>query len=224
MQLLKYCGKADSLCSWGFWKKHTRSSTSFKKCDKLWGGEERRRGGGGREWEEGVGSGGRDEGGGGGEEEESRRREEGKRGRDATSVDTPSGEGCNECRHSIWGGMQRVAFPYYSLHNLSQYKLKQMVRADVYFMEMQETNQRVQRGQDLYSYNLDVLYLPMGHKDVFINFEFSRVFYTCVYIFLGCVSVLVTFIQWLYHRFWTELRFPPRLFNSNYVSQVFPQV
>ena len=84
--------------------------------------------------------------------------------------------------------------------------------------------QIVQRGKVKFEYNLDVLYWGMSHRDVMINFVFPQTFYSALYFLIGLVAIVLVWVQWLYHWFLSEIRYPPRLFNFQYISFMFPPI
>jgi hypothetical protein len=101
---------------------------------------------------------------------------------------------------------------------------KIMVKGDVYFQNFIMPEQIVQRGKVKFEYNLDVLWWGMSHRDVMINFVFPEQFYVALYILIGIVAILLVWIQWLYHYILSEIRYPPRLFNFQYISFMFPPI
>jgi len=66
-------------------------------------------------------------------------------------------------------------------------------------------------GKSSWKYKLTVLYYPMSHFEVMVNFAFPFSFYFMLYFGMGCLSVGMVACLWCYHRFMCRLAYPPKL-------------
>eukprot|EP00931_Biecheleriopsis_adriatica_P048079 TRINITY_DN27768_c0_g1_i1.p1 TRINITY_DN27768_c0_g1~~TRINITY_DN27768_c0_g1_i1.p1 ORF type:complete len:5619 (+),score=1069.33 TRINITY_DN27768_c0_g1_i1:1474-16857(+) len=76
-----------------------------------------------------------------------------------------------------------------------------------------EPDDKVRTGKAAWTYKLVVLYYPMTHFEVLVNFAFPQVFYLVVYVACGCTCVMIVMVLWGYHRFMCKTAGPPKLLD-----------
>ncbi len=89
-----------------------------------------------------------------------------------------------------------LTISYYQVDN----SRKRIILAELEFDDFQplaeeEANLTVKVG-----YNLTFSFVPLSHKDLTINFAFTSRFYIILYLLVGSIAVIITFIFVMYHR------------------------
>ncbi|CAE8717038.1 unnamed protein product, partial [Polarella glacialis] len=80
-------------------------------------------------------------------------------------------------------------------------------------------------GREKWTYELAVLYYPMSHFEVMVNFAFPSWCYFVLYGAVGGICVMIVLVLWGYHRAMSHLRYPPKLADWRHITvMVVPSV
>merc|ERR1719326_935198 len=71
-----------------------------------------------------------------------------------------------------------IAFQYWQQTE----SLKYLASGRVYYMDFQRPTEQILRGNEIWTYDLQVLYFPMSHFEVMVNFAFPPNFYFILYV------------------------------------------
>jgi hypothetical protein len=107
-----------------------------------------------------------------------------------------------------------LAFQYWQQTETDKY----LASGRVYYMDFEKPSEEVLRGKDIWVYNLEVLYFPMSHFEVMVNFAFPANFYFTLYVLIGFICVGIMSIFWLYHWLLPDVRVvvKPKLRDRRY--------
>jgi hypothetical protein len=85
---------------------------------------------------------------------------------------------------------------YYQVDN----DRKRIILAELEFDDFQPLSESEANLTDKVHYNLTFGFVPLSHKDLTINFAFTSRFYIILYLLVGTIATIITFIFVIYHR------------------------
>jgi hypothetical protein len=109
-----------------------------------------------------------------------------------------------------------VAFQYWQRTD----KKKYLANGRVWYLDLKRPNEETLRGNQIWNYTLEVLYYPMSHFEVMVNFAFPMQFYFVLYMGIGCICLGVMWNFWLFHRTFPDVRvtLKPKLFDMRFLQ------
>jgi len=103
---------------------------------------------------------------------------------------------------------------------------KVLASGRVYFLDLEKPSELVARGWEEWQYTLEVLYFPMSHFELMVNFAFPGDFYFVLYILVGIGCLGMIWVFWLFHWFCPDPRLTvkPKLFDIRLIRVVLTPV
>jgi hypothetical protein len=113
-----------------------------------------------------------------------------------------------------------LSFQYWQKTNTE----KIMTLSRVYYTDWERPNRFEASGKALWEYTLEVLYFPMSHFEVMVNFAFPLQFYIAIFVLVGMALTAMVYVLYGYHRITTRLARPPKLLDMRFVTVVLPPI
>eukprot|EP00928_Gymnodinium_smaydae_P024083 TRINITY_DN1960_c1_g5_i2.p1 TRINITY_DN1960_c1_g5~~TRINITY_DN1960_c1_g5_i2.p1 ORF type:complete len:6923 (-),score=840.57 TRINITY_DN1960_c1_g5_i2:138-18908(-) len=101
---------------------------------------------------------------------------------------------------------------------------KILSKVGVYFTELEAVSESILTGNTPWIYKLEVMYYPMSHYEVMVNFAFPAWFYVALFTGLGIFMTGIVVVLWIYHRLLSRFKRPPKLWDKRLWNVCLPQL